>query len=332
MTQQNFSAYISGNHFVKPLPFKAHKIKGFSPEILEQHYEDHYGSLIQHLNEVEKQIEAAKWSRTSSISLDTLTDKAQALASDALLHEIYFNGLGEDGEQRNHNLILNDAINSSFASFDRWQTEFSSMGASLNKGYGWVVLAWSDCLNRLLNIKLSGNTQVLFGLKPILALDMDKHAYSKDFNTNYKSYMNQYLQNIHWERIGQYFNQTINDSLPVGNQAKSDDQISIGELKSIIDEGRKEVLILDVRHDDDRERYRSRIMETSWRDSLNVASWQNELPKDKTVVVYCMYGFWVSQQVAEELREQGYDARSLSGGITSWRAMGYPSSSIDTRD
>jgi len=38
-----------------------------------------------------------------------------------------------------------------------------------------------------------------------------------------------------------------------------------------------------------------------------------------------MYGFWVSQDVAEQLRSRGFEARSLSGGITAWRAMGYSS-------
>ena len=75
-------------------------------------------------------------------------------------------------------------------------------------------------------------------------------------------------------------------------------------------------MVLDVRHSDDRDRYRWRIMDFDFHDSFNVDSWANDLPKNKLVIVFCMYGFWVSQKAAEELREHGVDARSLSGGIT----------------
>ncbi|WP_299662625.1 rhodanese-like domain-containing protein [uncultured Ruegeria sp.] len=86
--------------------------------------------------------------------------------------------------------------------------------------------------------------------------------------------------------------------------------------------------MLDIRHDDDRERYTAHIMDTEWRDSFTVENWADTCPRDKTIVVYCMYGFWVSQKVAEELRAFGFDARSLEGGITARCAMGLPSSEI----
>ena len=90
-------------------------------------------------------------------------------------------------------------------------------------------------------------------------------------------------------------------------------QMSVADLMERLDRG-EDILVLDVRHDDDRERYTSRIMTTDWRDSFDVAGWADEMPKEKPVVVYCMYGFWVSQKAAQELRDHGVDARSLSGG------------------
>jgi len=43
----------------------------------------------------------------------------------------------------------------------------------------------------------------------------------------------------------------------------------------------------------------------------------DDLPRDKPVIVYCHHGVR-SRQVAGFLREQGYDARSLAGGIDAW--------------
>jgi Fe-Mn family superoxide dismutase len=41
-------------------------------------------------------------------------------------------------------------------------------------------------------------------------------------------------------------------------------------------------------------------------------------------VVYCVYGFRVSQDAAAELRNRGISVRVLAGGISAWRAMGAP--------
>ncbi|MCK5897390.1 MAG: hypothetical protein KAG20_11320, partial [Cocleimonas sp.] len=140
-----------------------------------------------------------------------------------------------------------------------------------------------------------------------------------------EAYIEAFLANIHWGRVADRFNQARR-SRPANKEDTG--QISIEELKARIDAGDNDPLVLDVRHDDDRERYTSRIMTSAWRNSFEVEQWADECPKDKLVVVYCMYGFWISQKVAEELRTYGIDARSLEGGITAWRAMSLASTDI----
>jgi Fe-Mn family superoxide dismutase len=56
----------------------------------------------------------------------------------------------------------------------------------------------------------------------------------------------------------------------------------------------------------------------------DIETWAPELPGDRPVVVYCMYGFQVSGEAVIELRRRGLDARFLAGGITTWHAMGGP--------
>ena len=54
MAQESKSAPVGrAKHFVKGLPFKAHKIEGFSPEMLEHYYEEVYGGAVRRLNEIE---------------------------------------------------------------------------------------------------------------------------------------------------------------------------------------------------------------------------------------------------------------------------------------
>jgi superoxide dismutase, Fe-Mn family len=55
-----------------------------------------------------------------------------------------------------------------------------------------------------------------------------------------------------------------------------------------------------------------------------VDRWADELPRDKPVVIYCMYGFQVSGEATIELQRGGLDARALAGGLAAWHAMGWP--------
>jgi len=48
-----------------------------------------------------------------------------------------------------------------------------------------------------------------------------------------------------------------------------------------------------------------------------------ELPREGELVAVCKRG-QRSWQVAQWLRQQGYDASSLSGGLDAWRAAGLP--------
>jgi Fe-Mn family superoxide dismutase len=50
--------------------------------------------------------------------------------------------------------------------------------------------------------------------------------------------------------------------------------------------------------------------------------WVKELPRGRPIAVYCICGFQVSGRAVAELRQRGYDARALVGGITAWHAIG----------
>lgn len=61
-----------------------------------------------------------------------------------------------------------------------------------------------------------------------------------------------------------------------------------------------------------------------WRNHLEATHWAAELPRDRLVVVNCMHGHNVSQLAASVLRQAGYNARVLEGGITAWINAGLP--------
>ncbi|MEO0524346.1 MAG: Fe-Mn family superoxide dismutase [Pseudomonadota bacterium] len=311
-------------HFVRPIPFKAHRVVGFSPETLEHHYEEIYGGAVRKLNGVERQLADLRETENMGSEFVALKAEEQRLANAIALHEIHFEGLGEDGGEALEDEGLRAALDASFGTVTEWRDEVVSLARLWRGGPGWISLTWSENLGRLISAALS-ERQGLMNAIPIFALDMGDHAFSSDFGSDRAAYANAALDTLHWGRIAGRFN-----ARPPSTSQSDPGQMSVQDLATRIDANDQKLLVLDIRHGDDRVRYNSRILQTEWRDSFKVADWVDSCPRDKTIVVYCMYGFWVSQNVAAELRTRGFDARSLEGGIAAWRAMGLPSSQIAT--
>jgi Fe-Mn family superoxide dismutase len=59
-----------------------------------------------------------------------------------------------------------------------------------------------------------------------------------------------------------------------------------------------------------------------WRDPDRVEEWIRELSPEQPVAVYCAYGFHVGCNVTKALRERGFDARYIRGGVSAWYAAG----------
>jgi Fe-Mn family superoxide dismutase len=82
--------------------------------------------------------------------------------------------------------------------------------------------------------------------------------------------------------------------------------------------------LLDVRRAGVFANARTMIPGARWCDPAAVADWSRELPADRPVVVYCVYGHEVGRSTAMRLRAAGVDAGYLGGGIDGWQAAGRP--------
>jgi Fe-Mn family superoxide dismutase len=57
-----------------------------------------------------------------------------------ILHELFFDGLGEESVPGNE---LAARLACDFGSVERWRSEFIAMGKALAGGSGWLLLSWS---------------------------------------------------------------------------------------------------------------------------------------------------------------------------------------------
>ena len=93
-----------------------------------------------------------------------------------------------------------------------------------------------------------------------------------------------------------------------------DAAISPRELQTQLN-GAQPPLVIDVRRTPAYRGANSLIAGALRRDPASVAEWSRSLPRARSVVVYCVYGHEVSQNAATALREAGFSAHFLDGGI-----------------
>jgi Fe-Mn family superoxide dismutase len=80
-------------------------------------------------------------------------------------------------------------------------------------------------------------------------------------------------------------------------------------------------MLLDVCLPEDVARRKDMIPGARFLTPEEVAPLAPTLPRDRPVIVYCIYGFQVSGEATTALRAHGLDAQQLAGGLAAWRAM-----------
>lgn len=302
-----------------PLTMKPPRLNGLSQKLLESHYENNYGGAVRRLNALDDRLATLNFSSTAGFEINGLKREQLVAANSVILHEIYFDSLGgAGGDPENPDLVA--GIARDFGSVDRWRDEFVAMAKALGGGSGWVLLCWSERLGRLVNQWGADHAHGLAGAIPILVLDMYEHAYHIDFGADAGAYVDTFMRNLDWKHVAARFERETGGMPAISTPTRPG--ITVTELQAALKDPDKAPIVLDVRLSEDR--LRDILPDTPWHDMKQVDAWARQLPRDREVVVYCMYGFWVSEDTAEALRAKGIDARVLDGGISAWRAMGMP--------
>src|SRR5262245_24009582 len=187
---------------IKKLPFDPARIKGLSEKLLVSHYENNYSGAVKRLNAISAQLASLDVANAPVFVVNGLKREELIAANSMIIHELYFDGLGGEGDPKGP---LAEAIARDFGSLARWKAEFAAMGRALGGGSGWVLLAWSPRDKRLINTWAADHTMTLAGGRPILALDMFEHAYAMDYGARAAAYVDAFMQVIRWDNAASLF-------------------------------------------------------------------------------------------------------------------------------
>src|SRR3979490_1772320 len=182
----------------RPISFKPPRLKGLSARLIASHYENNYGGAVRRLNAIRSDLSALDPATAPGFRLNGLKREELIATNSMILHEAYFEALGEAGGG-DPTGALAEAIVRDFGSLAKWRAEFVAMGKALGGGSGWVVLTRSPRDGTLVNVWAADHTHSLAGGTPVLALDMYEHAYHIDFGSNAGGYVDAFMANIAFE-------------------------------------------------------------------------------------------------------------------------------------
>src|SRR5262249_47514446 len=130
-----------------------------------------------------------------------------------------------------------------------------------------------------------------------------------------------FMRLIDWTVVAQRLIETTNS----GQRRRADSggdtlpSISVEELCTVMRSDQR-LQVVDARPRNYVSRNPDTMPAAVWRDPERVDDWYAELSSDAPVFVYCAYGFEVGCNVTVALRERGFDARYVRGGLAAWHA------------
>jgi Fe-Mn family superoxide dismutase len=147
---------------------------------------------------IEEQLAGLDHAKAPVFLINGLKREELVATNSMVLHELFFDGLGDQSEP---DPAVREAITKDFGSFEKWRQEFAAIGKALSGGSGWVLLSWSARQNRLVNQWASDHCHILAASRPILALDMYEHSYHMDFGAKAGGYVDVFMEAVRWANV-----------------------------------------------------------------------------------------------------------------------------------
>ena len=187
---------------MKPLGCDPQRIKGMSEKMIVSHYENNYGGAVKRLNLITEQLAGLDFNTAPNFVVNGLKREELIASNSMILHELFFDGLGNaSGPGKD----LAAVIARDFGSFARWRAEFVAMGKALGGGSGWVLLSYSPRDGKLVNQWAADHCHSLAGGQPIVALDMYEHSYHIDYGAKAATYVDTFMSAMRWSNADKLY-------------------------------------------------------------------------------------------------------------------------------
>ncbi len=182
-----------------------------SPETTDWHYNTHHKGYVTFLNKIEQTLTGAdvgaangNWSEFGELKRRLTWNH-----SGALLHDVYWEVIGGDGDV-NKGSAIKTAIEENFGSVENWKADFKATAFSA-KLSGWGLLVYDALYSqRLLNVLVDEHQYgAIWGGIPLISCDVFEHAYYHKDGPARAKYIDNFMNNLHWGRINERFKRFV---------------------------------------------------------------------------------------------------------------------------
>ena len=181
-------------------------------QTLDIHYNKHYKKYLDNLNKILDSINYDyKFNLKDLIKNINMFDESirgEILynASGVLNHELYFEILNINGKKIPTGKLL-EAINKKYNSYDNFVMEFITVANKL-KGSGFTFLVLNNNELEIINLPNQDNPY-LYGMVPLIALDMWEHSYYLKYQNNKEQYIKNFFSIIDFNKIEEIYEKEI---------------------------------------------------------------------------------------------------------------------------
>jgi Fe-Mn family superoxide dismutase len=190
---------IPEEHKRRPLPFDPARLNGLSERMLRSHWENNYGGSVKALNTIRQKLSQALGDKElPPFVYNDLKREHLMRTGSVVLHELYFENLGGDG---NADAQSRKRIGAAFGDFHTWETEFRRIAAGLGGGSGWVLLGYNRHTGLIENYWLADHLHGPTDTVPLLVMDMYEHSYQIDYGAAAAKYIDAFFRNIRWDAV-----------------------------------------------------------------------------------------------------------------------------------
>ena len=199
---------------VLPLDYSLDALEPYiGAETMEIHYNNIYKGYIDRLNRLLNSInynyEYSLEELIKHIDEFPIQYRGEILynAGGVLNHNLYWMSMSPD---RNNVPVglLKEAINKEYGSYDNFRKEFIE-AASAVVGSGWTFLVINNKKNLEIINTPNQETPYLYGLIPIMALDLWEHAYFLKYKNKRNEYVLNFFEIVDFDKINKLYEEKV---------------------------------------------------------------------------------------------------------------------------
>ena len=187
----------------KPKSFNLSSLQGISDKTIEMHFKlyEGYVKAVNELNgKIADLLADGKVDKEEFPAYSELTRRLGFEYNGMVLHEYYFGNLKSCGSGT-PDKAFSTAAEKTFGSYDRWRTDFVSVGKM--RGVGWAI-CYQDpnsgsLSNHWITLHEVGNVS---GFNPIVVMDAWEHAFILDYApADRPKYIDAFFSNVDWSAV-----------------------------------------------------------------------------------------------------------------------------------